>query len=61
MENQKNRHKMVLSVKRAELLWAQLDKVKEWKTELNWKNTLHSVMSHLVCCNCSDCFVFHCF
>lgn len=44
MENQKNHHKMVLSVKRAELLWAQLEKVKEWKTELNWKNTLHSVM-----------------
>lgn len=44
MENQKKSYKMALSVKRTELLWAQLEKAKEWKTELNWKNILYSVM-----------------
>lgn len=44
MENQKNVYKMVVAGERSGLLWAQLEKAKEWKTELNWKNILHSVM-----------------
>lgn len=44
VENQKNLYKVVVSVERSGLLWAQLEKAKEWKMELNWKNILHSVM-----------------